>query len=66
MAYFSPERTFSQRWDYVQSGVNQIKLFIMMGLFNMTEINQYTEKLFDDIKHFNEEGFEFLYAKQLA
>ena len=32
----------------------------------MNEIKEYTEKIFEDIKHFDEEGNEYWYARELA
>ena len=31
----------------------------------MNEIKEYTEKLFEDIKHIDENGIEFWYAREL-
>ena len=32
----------------------------------MNEIKKHTEKIFEDIKHFDEEGNEYWYARELA
>ena len=31
----------------------------------MTDIDLYSEKIFEDIKHYTEEGIEFWYAREL-
>ncbi len=40
-------------------------MYTMERRIKMNEIKEYTEKIFEDIKHIDEKGVEYWYAREL-